>query len=253
MSLTHRLFSTRNYPIRNLSVLKCGATQVRNLFYLLDHSIPFHTPNKIHGLNDTFLRASDFQLTDADVAAEQHAFFVMRHPTRRMLSLYFDKVLGSQQLGQIRRMMMLDPLVDLDTKTVNGHLKNCFAFLDILERAMSDPDLLPRNQHWQMQTSRIGVIKQCKLKVLLLENLDQHLEILLQDIVPDIAQKLAQLRAKNASVKVVKPNDLMTSELIDRCAQVYVDDQTHYFSAVEKWALVDLETATSVDVPRLFP
>ena len=150
MSLIHRLFSTRTYPIRNLSVLKCGPTQVRNLFYLLDHSIQFHTPNKIHGLNNTFLRASNFQLTDADVAAEQHAFFVMLHPTHRMLSLYFDKMLGSQQLGQIRRMMTRYPLVDLDTKTVHGHLKNCFSFLDILERAMSDPDLLPRNQHWQM-------------------------------------------------------------------------------------------------------
>lgn len=96
------------------------------------------------------------------------------------------------------------------------------------------------------------MIKQCKLKVLLFKNLDQHLEILLQDIVPDIAQKLAQLQEKNASVKVVKPNDLMTSELIDRCTQVYVDDQIHYFSTAEKWALVDLETATSVDVPRLF-
>jgi hypothetical protein len=252
MHLSKSLFSTRNLPIRNLSVLKCGATQVRNLFFYLDHGTPYLFPNKVHQINDTFMRASELGLTHQDVAQEQYAFVVMRDPTRRLLSLYFDKVIGRGELVRVREHLMQRSDVDLNTNTVSGHLKNCLALLDLLERILADRDLLPPNPHWFMQTRRLNVIKGCKLKVLLLENLDTHLDILLREIVPDVANILTQLNARNVSTKVVKPADMMTQTLIDRVGEVYPRDQRLYDRAVKAWSSVDMEVACANDVPRLF-
>jgi len=252
MHRTKLLFSTRDYPIRNLNVLKCGATQIRNLFYLLDHGTVYDHPKKIHQINDDFARASDFGLTSADIAKEEHAFVALRHPTHRLLSLYFDKVLGSGQLARIRNHLKRVPDVDLNTDTLVGHLKNCIALLDLLERVMRDKTIIPQNPHWQMQTLRLGVIKDCRLKVVLVEDLNTHLEVLLKDIVPDIHEKLGQLTDRNASKKLVNPADLMSEALIDRVAEVYPRDQEMYDRAVAIWAGIDVKTATAKDIPRLF-
>ena len=233
-------------------MLKCGATQIRNLFFHLDHGTPYLYPNKIHQINNTFLRASDLGLSHRDIAQEQYAFFVMRDPTRRLLSLYFDKVIGTAEMARVRDILMQRGDVDLNTDTVSGHIKNCMALLALLEQVFDDRDLLPANPHWFMQTMRINVIKKCKLKVLLLENLDTHLEILLGDIVPDIANILTQMNARNVSKKLVKPADMMTQALIDRVGEVYPRDQMLYDRARTRWLSVDVTTACGNDVPRLF-
>jgi hypothetical protein len=155
-------------------------------------------------------------------------------------------------MARVREILMQRGDVDLNTDTVSGHMKNCMALLDLLEQVFDDRDLLPANPHWFMQTRRINVIKKCKLKVLLLENLDTHLEILLRDIVPDIANILTQMNARNVSNKVVKPADMMTQTLIDRVGEVYLRDQLHFDRAVALWDGVDVEAATAVTVPRLF-
>jgi len=147
MHNTKRLFSTRNYPIRNLNVLKCGATQIRNLFYVLDHGTVYERPKKIHEINDDFARASDFGLTSADIAQEEHAFVALRHPTHRLLSLYFDKVIGSGQLARVRNQLKRVPGVNLKTDTLLGHFNNIVALLDLLERVMHDKTIIPNNPH----------------------------------------------------------------------------------------------------------
>jgi len=70
----------------------------------------------------------------------------MRDPTRRLLSLNFDKVIGRGQLVQVRNNLMLHPDVDLNTNTVSGHLKNCLALLNLLERVFLDRDLQPQTR-----------------------------------------------------------------------------------------------------------
>ena len=72
---------------------------MRNLIYQFDHGAAFPEPKKIHAHDDLFARASDFGLTHRDIAAEEHAFVIMRHPTARFLSLYFDKVIGNGSGG----------------------------------------------------------------------------------------------------------------------------------------------------------
>ncbi len=254
MHRTRLLISTRTLPIRNLPILKCGATRVRNLMYLLDHGHPYAQPRKIHGQHDAFPKASDFGLTHTGIAAQEHAFVVMRHPTRRFLSLYFDKVMGDGT-GRFKRMnQLLDKSKGFtrSPQTPLDHLKNCIALADVLEHSMQDTDYLPPNGHWAMQTLRLGVIKDCRLKVLLLENLDAQLGALLRDIVPDIDDHLSQLQGRNQSVKPVDPQELIIPALIDRIAEIYPRDQMLYEQAVDLWRGIDPLTATALDVPRLF-
>jgi len=82
--------------------------------------------------------------------------------------------------------------------------------------------------------------------------LNTHLEVLLKDIVPDIRAKLDQLIDRNESKKPVNPADLISDALIDRVAEVYPRDQEMYDRAVAIWAGIDVKTATTKDIPRLF-
>lgn len=254
MHRTKLLISTRNLPIRNLNVLKCGATRVRNVMYQLDNGHAYQQPNKIHADSDALARASEFGLTHLDIAKEEHAFVIMRHPTSRFLSLYFDKVVGSGLGGfkRLNRQLAKQRDFDADADTVLGHFKNCIALAKVLERGMSDAQYLPPNGHWAMQTTRLGVIKDCRLKVLLLEKLDAQMAILLRDIVPNIDAQLTSMKGKNKSAKLIDPKELMLPALIERIAEIYPRDQLHYDRAVSLWDGIEVKTATSADVPRLF-
>jgi hypothetical protein len=222
--------------------------------YQLDNGHAYPQPNKIHADGDALARASEFGLTHQDIAKEEHAFIIMRHPTSRFLSLYFDKVVGSGSGGFKRMNRQLAKKRDFDAgaDTVLGHFKNCIALADVLERGMQDEQYLPPNGHWAMQTLRLGVIKDCRLKVLLLENLDAQMAALLRDIAPDISNKLIQMKGQNKSPKLVNPQELMLPALIERIAEIYPRDQLHYDRAVTMWDGIDVGTATSVDVPRLY-
>ena len=117
---------------------------------------------------------------------------------------------------------------------------------------MKDREYLPPNGHWDMQTLRLGAIKDCRLKVLLVENLDAQMEVLLRDIVPDIAKRLRHLGARNRSQKPIEPTELMLPAMIERIAELCPRDQRHYDRAIRMWDRVDLATATNADVPRLY-
>jgi hypothetical protein len=252
MHRTKLLYSTRSLQIRYIPVLKCGSTRVLNLMYLLDNGHAHPDPNNIHSTHGLAI-ASDFDLTHTDIAGEQHAFVVMRDPTRRFLSLYFDKIVGGGGGGFKRLLKQLErtPDFDRDAETIAGHFKNCIVLADVLERALNDREYLPLNGHWAMQTLRLGAIKDCDLKVLLLENMDRQMSVLLGDIVPDIAAKLDSLGGRNRSPKPIEPSELMLPALIERIGEIYPRDQMYYDRAVEKWAQVDMASAKATDVTRL--
>ena len=227
---------------------------MRNLIYQFDHGAAFPEPKKIHAHDDLFARASDCGLTHRDIAAEEHAFVIMRHPTARFLSLYFDKVIGNGSGGfnRLHRQLAKQRDFDPNADSVLGHFKNCIALANVLERGMKDREYLPPNGHWDMQTLRLGAIKDCRLKVLLVDNLDAQMEVLLRDIVPDIAKRLRHLGARNRSQKPIEPTELMLPAMIERIAELYPRDQRHYDRAIRMWDRVDLATATNADVPRLY-
>lgn len=253
MHRTKLLYSTRTLPIRYMRVLKCGSTRVLIMMYLLDNGDRHPDPNNIHSTQHGLAMASDFDLTHTDIAGEQHAFVVMRDSTRRFLSLYFDKIVGGGGGGFKRLLKLLErrPDFDFNADTIAGHFKNCIVLTDVLERALKDREYLPLNGHWEMQTLRLGAIKDCKLKVLLLESMDEQMSVLLGDIVPDIAMKLVNLGARNRSPKPIEPQELMLPALIERIGEIYARDQMYYDRAVAGWAQVDMVSAKTTDVPRL--
>jgi hypothetical protein len=228
---------------------------VRNVIYQFDHGRAYPHPNKIHGDQDALARVSDLSLTCEDIAKEEHAFFIMRHPTRRFLSLYFDKIIGqgTGRFDHIKRLLANANTFDVNANSVHGHLENCYILAGILKQGMQDADYLPPNPHWAMQTARIPIIKKCRLKVLLLENFDAQLIALLRDIIPDVAEVLNRMRGRNESPKPIEPQALMTPELVKRIAEIYPRDQRIYDRAATLWKGIDISNANVLDVPRLFP
>lgn len=244
------LFSTRNLPIRYISFLKCGSAQILNLLYLLDNDKALEQPHKIHSIKRNFLRVSDIGLSPSEVAQEEHAFAVMRHPTKRLTSLYFDKVLGNRYLPVLRERLLENHQFDLYADNQSAHLKNCFILADVLEYALAAGEMKPHHFHWLPQTTRIRLLKDCRLKILLLEDLNTHLDVLLRDIVPNIATQLTRLNAQNSSKKPLPANDLMHDELISRVRQVYPRDHFNYTKAANTWRKLNINLATNADVPR---
>ena len=234
---THKFHTTRRYPIYYLAITKCGSTYLKNLLYYLDHDRMHPAPAYIHDYHQDFLRAD---LTPRwMLRRSRFAFTVLRRPSSRFLSLYFDKIWGDhpQNFPDIREDVAdeadLDLSRDLDAK---AHRENCTRFLKWIEANLAHDTDQPINPHWRPQTRRIAQVEHLAPSFLTLDGLDWQLPLYLGPVIPDIRAKMQAVSVKNSATYPVDPDDVLDDRLEDAINTVYAEDFGKYRRASRRWA-----------------
>ena len=243
-----RLLSCRALPIRYFFIPKCGCTFVKNLIWRLDHGRTHVNPKRIHDVMDDFARAAHFGLDESAIRAEDHAFTILRNPVDRFLSLYFDKVVGEgwQRYVPLRATLQKYGL-DVGAATPEAHRRNCNIMLDWLEVNLSEGNELPREAHWTPQWYRSDVIRGFDLKLLTLTHLDQRLELLLRDIVPEVGAILAELERYATNSKDRK-DAVLDGKTRARINQLYRRDKELFEKLRDLWR--DRDPQSQAEIPR---
>ena len=195
---THKFHTTRRYPIYYLSITKCGSTYMKNLFYALDHDAQHPDPDHIHDHGADLIRA-DFAPRWM-VRRSAYAFTVLRKPSKRFLSLYFDKIYGDHpgnvpELGEeIAAEAGLDLAPGLD---LAGHQRNTKRFIRWIAANIAHETDQPINPHWRPQMRRIATVQHMGLNFLTLEGLSWQLPVYLGSAVPELETAMARVRTRN--------------------------------------------------------
>ncbi|GFE63941.1 sulfotransferase family 2 domain-containing protein [Litoreibacter roseus] len=247
---TQRLFTSRAYPIHYLVIPKCGCTFVKNLLWSLEHEKPYPDPKRIHDEDAGFLRASALDLTPAQIEMRPHAFTVIRNPVDRFLSLYFDKVIGPghQNFVNLRGVLADDHDLDLTADSPDAHRRNCHILIKWLEDNLNVPGKLENDAHWTPQHYRGNLMKTFNLKLLLLNDLNRHLTVLLQDILPDIAERLSALE-RNKSGGDARKRDVLDAPLRKKINVVYARDRRIFNRTRDAWDAMG-DTPDPARIPR---
>ncbi len=233
---THKFLTTRRHPIYYMPITKCGSTFLKNLIYVLDHDKPHENPDYIHDHNQDFVRANK---TDPDlIRRSKLAFTILRKPSSRFLSLYFDKIygVGPQNFPEMRLEIAQDCGLDLDPEvTVEGHINNCTRLIDWIEGNLSGDTEIEVNPHWRPQTARVSTVEHLNVRFLTLDGLNWQLPVLLADVVPNLTKKMALARARNITQYPVSPSEVLTHDLECKINEVYADDLAQYQHTKRHW------------------
>jgi len=233
--LTHRLFTLRRYPIRYLVIPKCGCTFVKNLLWRLEHGETHPNPLRIHDADPEFLRASDLDLGEVSIRQEEYAFTVLRNPIDRFFSLYTDKVIGD---GYKTFVPLRDALceygLNLQAETAKDHTRNCEVMADWLKDNLANGIDLEPEAHWTPQAYRLNVIRALDLKLMVSNQMNQQVEVLLSDLVPDLKESTSSLEM-NRSRKPFEKGEIITQDLRKRVNSIYAEDRELFQKARDGW------------------
>ncbi len=250
---THKFLTTRRHPIYYMPITKCGSTFLKNLFYVLDRDAPHDSPDYIHDHPDDLLRA-DFA-PGARLKASPYTFTVLRKPTSRFMSLYFDKIYGEgpQNFPEIREIIAQECGLDLSRGLdATAHRENCNRLIGWIGKNLSGDTELDVNPHWRPQHMRLGTVEHLSVELLTLDGLDWQLPHLLRDVVPDLDAKLAMARSRNATAYPVAPADILDDDLEWKINDLYADDYVLYQHIHRRWSVLkDQQLPAPDDAPRL--
>ena len=233
---THKLFTTRRYPIYYLAITKCGSTYLKNLFYVLDHDVPHERAEFIHNHGKDLIRANE--TPPWMIKKSNLKFTVVRAPVSRFVSLYFDKIYGEgpQNFPDIREELVRSSGLDLGRNlSVEAHRDNCFRFVDWLHRNFQGETRIGMNPHWRPQTARIAAVKHFDLTCLTLDGLDWQLPIFLGDAIPKLDEKIKIAANRNKSHYPIDRHALVDRALEARINRLYADDYVLYQHAARGW------------------
>lgn len=248
--ISQRLFVVEGLPLRYLVIPKCGCTYVKNVLYRLKNGRSHDNPIRVHDSDGNFKRAIDIGLKPSDIEREEFAFTVIRKPVDRFLSLYTDKIVGN---GRKNYVPLADTLVQKrglveNASSINEHRRNLDILIDWLSENIQSEIDLPKEAHWTPQIYRQNIMKQCNLKILLVEKLTPQLEIILDDIIPNAAVFLSDIE-RNSSRSAYSKSDLLTNDLRKKVSTTYSMDQKLYQRARKSWNELGERPSVS-DIPR---
>ena len=233
--LAHRLFTLRRYPIRYLVIPKCGCTFVKNLLWRLERGAAHPNPLRIHDADPDFLRASDLNLCERDIRAEEYAFTVLRNPVDRFFSLYADKVIGDGYKTFVPlRDVLLKRGLKCDAVSAADHTRNSEIMADWLAENLSNGIDLEPEAHWTPQSYRLDVMRAFDLKLIIANQMNEQIEALLYDMVPDIRAVFSQIEM-NRSRKPFEKGEILTKNLRKRINAIYVEDRELFQKARDVW------------------
>ena len=233
---THKFLTTRRHPIYYMPITKCGSTFLKNLFYLLDHDVLHDNPDYIHDYNHDFIRADT--TSPELLGASPFAFTVIRKPTSRFLSLYFDKIYGEgpQNFPDMRKEIASDCGLDLSQNiSIKGHIENCKRLIGWIALNLKRETDIEINPHWRPQTTRIATVEHLNIDFLTLDGLDWQLPLYMGEVIPDLKAKMKAATSRNKTRYPVAPSDILTPELEHLINQVYADDLVHYQHVTRRW------------------
>lgn len=218
-----RLTTTRTYPILYRRITKCGSTYLHNILNHLDGVDP-RIQQELQGID----------YTDDEIMQMDAKFIVLRNPTARFLSLYFDKVLGAP--NKIGRMLIEGNKINLDPGTsLDTHRDNCNQMLNVITHTLSRETRARPNWHWRQQLFRMKEISHYGFHTITLEGLNWQLPAVLSKTIPNIANVLKEVPRRNVSKKLVTPGDIITPEMQQRLLNLYPEDFQMFEQVSSYW------------------
>lgn len=231
-----RLFTVPGGALFYLVIPKCGCTFVKNVLWEIHHGTRHPKPKRIHDADDAFLRAPAVVQNDKDVIQSERAFVVLRNPIDRFLSLYFDKVIGDgwQTYVPLRQTLIDHYGLDPAPATLHQHRENCARLVRFLADNLGDGAHLPREAHWTPQSDRQNIMKRFDLKILLTDQLTDHMNSLLAGLNPHYAQIVARAE-QYGSGRQALGRSVLHLETRKRINTLYARDRSIYKSARGLW------------------
>lgn len=256
-TIPKRLFVVEGLPLRYLVIPKCGCTYVKNILWQLRTGGAHPNPLRVHNDDGLFRRASDLGLTVEQIAAEQFAFTVIRHPIDRFLSLYFDKIVGSGRTMFVPLAQVLERGHGLNPAptSLDDHQANLLITINWLRDNLARGIDLEPDAHWTPQVWRKNIMKSCNLKLLQVDQLTSQLRYLLVPQIPQL-EGLLQGSEQNRSSRTVQKSSVLTRDIRAAVNEVYAADKTLYQRVSRHWSALDGTPAQPERVPRyrdLFP
>jgi len=252
-SIPDRLFTLRDVSIRYLVIPKCACTYIKNILWHIETGSPYYNPQRIHDVDNLFLRASDFDLSTRDISHEEFAFTVIRNPVDRFISLYTDKILGNghKDFVPLRDVLSTKYGLNMAPQTSGDHKKNCDLLIEWIGQNLDSKVDMDVDPHWAPQCNRKLVLQSCRLKLLLVNKLNSQLRILLQSVVPNI-EKIMQGAERNKSYRHFAKKDILSTQLRKKINYVYQSDRELFIFARQAWSKIGESESAYKRIPR-FP
>jgi Sulfotransferase family len=250
-TLSRRLFALREPKVLYLFIPKCGCTFVKNVLWAIQNGQFHPNPVRIHDDDSAFLRASDLGIDVHSIEMEPMAFTVIRNPIDRLLSLYFDKVVGKgrENYVPLARILIekrgLNPL----PATLSNHQYNIEVLVDWLEENISDEIDLPKDAHWTPQVYRSDIMQTFNLKMLAVDKLTTGLDLLLSPAVQN-ARHIIGRAEKNSSSKTADKKAVLTREIRRKINSVYAGDRRLYQLVNGAWESSTAAVVGEAEIPR---
>lgn len=231
-----RMTTLASAEVYYLPITKCGSTYLKNLFYYLDNDAEQGEGLRIHK-EGTLPRAKSGD--GEKIRNSRHAFTVLRDPTDRFVSLYFDKIYGDGQgkFPRLRRELVNEINLDLSRDlSEDQHRQNCMLLIDWVGQNLAYKTTEPVNHHWRWQSARLKRVEELELEHLTLDGLDWQLPILIKDIVPNIREAMLAVKSRNRAEKPISREALVDDALRKKIEDVYAADKRLYLAAKKRWA-----------------
>lgn len=224
---------------------------MKNVLWAIQNGRNHPNPVRIHDDDKDFLRASDLDIDVQDIAREPTAFTVVRNPIDRLLSLYFDKVVGKgrEHYVPLAHVLIEKRALDPLPTSLSDHQHNIEILIDWLEENLSDGIDLRKDAHWTPQVYRKDVMQTFNLKMLTVDRLSHGLDALLGEEVQD-AQTIIHRAEKNSSSKEADKKTVLTQEIRRKINSVYADDRKLYQLVNGKWKSRGPGGVGAGDIPR---
>lgn len=232
------LLASRRCPIFCKPIQKSGCTTLKNLFYRLDEGRWLDDPTSIHRRQRDLLRFVNDPGEAEKMARGARGFAVIRKPSDRFLSFYFDKCVVSGGQGPdfpwLAERLARDHGVKIDPGAdVAAHQANLDAVLDFIAANMAGATDLRRDPHWMPQAIVLRQAQGVPLHHIALEHMAEGLERLAADAVPEIGDLLrAAPRFNDGGARDVDAAALLTRPLVQRLRSMFRADYRLYRAAV---------------------
>lgn len=229
---------TEKYPIYYQPITKCGCTFLRHLMFCFDNGAPFRDAEGVlHPAYDGDNSAGE---VPPNVIRDTEAtFVVIRDPVDRFMSLYFDKFVcadGDKPHREVFRYAddagsLIYPGTDIETNRSNCHL-----ILDHIASTLDDWPYKKANWHWKPQVVRMRAIRDLRFKTLTLDGLNWQLPLVLDKVVPSLADATKTVKIRNPSPKFLTAEEVLDQPLRDRILRLYPLDTAMYQQVHAYWA-----------------